>query len=364
VQSILLAIALGVALTGLGTPPYIDLLVRLGIGSQERVDGVRAHLAKQGTPTMGGGIVVAAATVSYVLAHVTYGNERFAVRRPSAAGLIGLCAMWALGSIGAVDDLISATRRRSLGLSPAAKTAGQAVASVALAVAAVRWAHVPSEISWAGRALPTLPTVAVPIFVVWVFVIVWVFSNGVNIVDGTDGLASGSGAFALFVYVLICFWEFRHATVYGTATARGLHDAAVVTAALLGATIGFLWWNAPPARVILGDAGAMAIGGVLASTAIVTKTQLLLPVIGGLFVADYASSLVQIAFFKLTRRYWPSPSGGGRRLFAMAPVHHHFELKGWPEFTVTIRFWLVAGVLGGLGLALFYMHFLTISPIK
>ena len=358
-QRILLAVALGLAFSALGTPILINFLVRHGIGSQERVDGVQAHLRKQGTPTMGGAMVLVAATFAYALAHVSYGGQRFAVHAPAATGLMALGTMWALGAVGAVDDLKSALRRRSLGLSPAAKTLGQALISVALTFAALRWTHVHSGLAWAGTPLATFPT---PVFAVWVFVLVWVFSNGVNIVDGTDGLATGSSSFALFVYLVIGFWEFRHASVYGHQA--GLLDVTILTAAVLGACAGFLWWNAPPARIILGDTGAMALGGLLVSMSLVTRTQLLLPIVGGLFVADYASSLMQIAFFKLTKRIWPHPNGGGRRIFAMAPVHHHFEMKGWPEITVTIRFWLIAGLLGSFGLALFYMHFISLGVAR
>jgi phospho-N-acetylmuramoyl-pentapeptide-transferase len=358
-QSILLAVALGLAFSALGTPFLINTLVRHGIGSQPRVDGVQAHLKKRGTPTLGGAMVLAAATIAYALAHMSYGRERFALHMPAPSGLIALATMWALGAIGAWDDLISATRRRSLGLSPLAKTICQAVVSVGLTAAILRWGRVVPAISWAGGLITHIP---VPAFAVWVFVLVWVFSNGVNIVDGTDGLATGSSSFALFVYLVIGFWEFRHAAIYGRVD--GVLDATILTAAVLGACVGFLWWNAPPARIILGDAGAMALGGLLVSVALVTRTQLLLPVIGALFVADYASSLMQIGFFKLTKRLWPHPSGGGRRIFAMAPVHHHFEMKGWPEITVTIRFWLIAGLLGSLGLALFYMHFLSFGTAR
>lgn len=353
-QSILLATALGLSFSVAGTPFLINLLVRLGIGSQPRVDGVQAHLRKRGTATLGGAMVLAAGTVAYLLAHVSFGRQRLAWQAPSASGSIALVAMWALGAVGAWDDLISATRRRSLGLSPTAKTICQGIVSVALTIAALEWAGVEPAVTWAGSIVFHVP---VPVFAVWVFVLVWVFSNGVNIVDGTDGLATGSSSFALFVYLVIAFWEFRHIAVYRNID--GLFDTTILIAAVLGACVGFLWWNAPPAQIILGDAGAMALGGLLVSVALITRTQLLLVVIGGLFVADYASSLMQIAFFKLTRRFWPHPNGGGRRIFAMAPVHHHFEMKGWAEITVTIRFWLIAALLGGFGLALFYMHFLS-----
>ena len=353
-QSILLATALGFGLSVFGTPFLINWLVRHGIGSQPRVDGVQAHLRKRGTPTLGGAIVLAAGTLTYLAAHLTYTQQHFVWRAPSASGWIALGASWALGAIGAWDDLISATRRRSLGLSPLAKSISQAVVAVGLTIAVLALTDVEPAITWAGSILFHVP---VPVFAVWVFVLVWVFSNGVNIVDGTDGLATGSSSFALFVYVVISFWEFRHLGQYRYTD--GLFDTTILVAAALGACVGFLWWNAPPARIILGDAGAMALGGLLVSVALVTRTQLLLVVVGGLFVADYASSLMQIAFFKLTKRFWPHPNGGGRRIFAMAPVHHHFEMKGWAEITITVRFWLIAALLGGLGLALFYMHFLS-----
>jgi len=355
-QRVLLALALALGVALLCTPMLINALLRLGVGSQERADGVRAHLKKQGTPSLGGAMVLAAATIAYALAHVSYGRERFAVHPPSASGLIVLGTAWALSAIGAADDLLSALRRRSLGLSPLAKTAGQAVVAAALTWAAIGWAHMRPEISWAGFAILHVPLI---VFALWVFVLVWVFSNGVNIVDGTDGLSTGSSSFALFVYLVIAFWEYRNPAVYGHLA--GMLDLAVLIAALLGSCAGFLWWNAPPARIIVGDTGALALGGAFVAMALFTRTQLLLFIIGGLFVADYASSLMQIAFFKLTKRFWPHPNGGGRRIFAMAPVHHHFEMKGWAEITVTIRFWLVAGLLGGFGLALFYMRFLAVG---
>jgi phospho-N-acetylmuramoyl-pentapeptide-transferase len=356
-QNIVFATALGVVFAGLGTPYLIGVLIRWGIGSQERVDGVQAHLAKQGTPTMGGLIVIVGSTAAYALTHIRM--DPIAFRAPSAQGLIALGTMWALGAVGAADDLISATRRRSLGLSPRAKTLSQAVISVCVTVAVVRFAGVDPSITWTGVSRAVLfGSLLLPVFGAWVFVIVWSMSNAVNVADGTDGLSSGSGAIALVVYVFIAFWEFRHPATYGSAVEAGLLDLAVLGAALLGACGGFLWWNAPPARVILGDTGAMAIGGVLCTMAVFTRTQLLLPIIGGLFVILYASSLLQIAVFKVTRRFWPDDHGNGRRLFAMAPLHHHFELRGWPEVTVTIRFWLIAALFAGFGLALFYMAFL------
>jgi phospho-N-acetylmuramoyl-pentapeptide-transferase len=359
-EQILVALAFACVLCGCATPYFASWLLRLGIGSQERVDGVQAHLVKQGTPTLGGVVVIAATTVAYGVTHVRLGPHGVHLARPSIAGLLTLAAMWALGAVGGVDDLISATRRRSLGLSPAAKTIAQAFIAVAIALVALRYGDTASAISWSGHDVLTLPRAA---FVVLVFVLVWVMANSVNISDGLDGLSSGSGAMTLFVYVVISYWEWRHPQIYGLHPTRGLLDLAVMAAALLGACIGFLWWNAPPAKIFIGDAGAMAIGGALVVLAVETRTQLLLPIICTLFITLYASSLIQIVVFKLTKRFWPHPNGGGRRVFKMAPLHLHFELMGWPEITVTIRLWLVAAVFAGLGLAIFYVAFIHVGGI-
>jgi phospho-N-acetylmuramoyl-pentapeptide-transferase len=361
-QIVLLSVALAVGIAVLGTPYLARALLRRGIGSQERVDGVAAHLVKQGTPTMGGISVVVASTASYALTHVRIDAGGPRIEAPSTEALMVLCGLWFLAGLGGVDDLISATRRRSLGLSPLAKTIAQAVISVLLSILAVQVLHLRPALSWAGQEIgPRLPVV---VFVVWVFVLVWIMANGVNVIDGTDGLSSGSSAMALAVYVIIAFWQFRHPATYDIGNAAALLDVAVLVAAMAGACIGFLWWNAPPAQIILGDTGAMALGGALVAIAIVTKTQLLLLVIGGLFIADYASSLLQIFVFKLTRRLWPHPDGTGRRIFAMAPVHHHFEVRGWPEITVTIRFWLIAALFAGAGLALFYLAYLGAAGLR
>ncbi len=355
-EQILIALGCAGLICGCATPYFAAWLLRMGIGSQERVDGVQAHLVKQGTPTLGGAVVIAATTIAYGVTHLRFGPHGVHLIRPSVGGLLAVAAMWALGAVGGVDDLISATRRRSLGLSPRAKTIAQAFIAVGIAVVAIRYGRMPSAISWTGHNVVSLPEAA---FVLCVFVLVWVMANGVNISDGCDGLSSGSSAMTLFVYVVISFWEFRHPHIYGAHTTHGLLDLAVLAAALLGSCIGFLWWNAPPAKIIIGDSGAMAIGGVLVVLALETRTELLLPIICTLFIAEYASSLIQIAVFKITKRLWPHPNGGGRRVFKIAPIHHHFEMVGWPEITVTIRFWLVAAVFAGLGLGIFYVSFLS-----
>jgi phospho-N-acetylmuramoyl-pentapeptide-transferase len=194
-------------------------------------------------------------------------------------------------------------------------------------------------------------------FYVWVFVILWSSSNGVNLTDGLDGLASGSAILVLSAYVFIAFWQYRHTCAL--APPEGCYpvdvnaalDVAIVAGAAAGAAAGFLWWNAAPARIFMGDTGALALGGLIGALAIVTNTQLLLIVLGGLFVIEVSSVIVQVIAFR----------GFGRRVFRMSPIHHHFELGGWPEFTVIVRFWIVAGICVAIGLGLFYADFVALG---
>jgi len=192
-------------------------------------------------------------------------------------------------------------------------------------------------------------------FFLWVFVIMTASSNAVNLTDGLDGLASGSTAMVFAAYVIIAFWQFRHtcealpvSSCYDVDLETSL-DLAVLSAGALGAIAGFLWWNAAPAKIFMGDTGSLALGGLVAGVAIATRTQLLLVIIGGLFVLETASVILQVISFRVFRR----------RLFRMAPIHHHFEVLGWHEFTVIVRFWIVAGLAVLFGLGLFYADFLT-----
>jgi phospho-N-acetylmuramoyl-pentapeptide-transferase len=173
-------------------------------------------------------------------------------------------------------------------------------------------------------------------------------SNGVNLTDGMDGLAAGSATLVFMAFTIICFWQFRHFDVYMIEPAAAV-DLAVVSAALAGACGGFLWWNAAPAQIFMGDTGALALGGLFGALAITTNTQLLLVVLGGLFVVETMSVILQVISFR----------GFGRRIFRMSPIHHHFELAGWPEFTVIVRFWIVAGLCVAVGLGLYYADFIA-----
>jgi phospho-N-acetylmuramoyl-pentapeptide-transferase len=275
---------------------------------------------------------------------------------PSPAGLLVLLLMTGLGLVGFADDFIKIYKQRSLGLRSGAKLAGQTGVSAVFALLVLRFPDkfdlTPADPSLSllrdfGPTLGTLP------FVIWVVIMIAGFSNGVNLTDGLDGLATGAAILVLAAYVLIANWQLRNDCISGPVTPHCYAiasplDLAVVAAAALGACLGFLWWNAPPAKIFMGDTGSLALGGVLAGLAVCTKTQLLLVVLGGLFVIITASVIIQVGFFKMT----------GRRVFRMAPLQHHFELLGWAETTIVIRFWLVCALCIALGLGIFYVSWL------
>jgi len=344
VRAILLAAAVGMAVTLLGTPVAIRAFRTWGWGQHIREDGPHTHLEKMGTPTMGGTVIVAGMVAAYLVTRIVFGTV-------TAAGLSVLFATIGLGLVGFVDDFIKVRRQRSLGLSKAAKVAGQGVVAVAFGIVAVKMAHVPTDLSFI-RDTGVHMGIA---FYLWVFVILASSSNAVNLTDGLDGLASGSSLLVLSAYVYIAFWQFRHwcdvppvEACYPVAVNAAL-DTAIVAGGAVGAVAGFLWWNAAPARIFMGDTGALALGGLVAALAIVTETQLLLVVLGGLFVLETMSVILQVVSFR----------GFGRRLFRMSPIHHHFELAGWPEFTVIVRFWIIAGMCVAIGIGLFYADFVA-----
>ena len=343
-RQILIAAAVGMAVTLLGTPIAIRLFRVWGWGQRIREDGPHTHLEKMGTPTMGGTVIVLGIAVAYVVTRIVFTTV-------TAAGLAVLLATILLAVLGFVDDFIKVRRRRSLGLSKTAKMVGQAVVAVVFGIVAVNGAGVPTELSFirvTGLDLGVF-------FYVWVFVILAASSNAVNLTDGLDGLASGASILVLSAYVFISFWQFRHTCELGPTPAcyaidvNAALDVAIVAGAAVGATAGFLWWNAAPARIFMGDTGALALGGLMGALAIVTNTQLLLVVLGGLFVIETTSVIVQVIAFR----------GFGTRVFRMSPIHHHFELAGWPEFTVIVRFWIVTGLCVAVGLGLFYTDFVA-----
>jgi phospho-N-acetylmuramoyl-pentapeptide-transferase len=350
VKTILVASFVALLISLLGTPLAIRTFRRKGYGQAIRDDGPQGHQTKQGTPTMGGTVIVVASIVGYFAGHGLTGDP------PSPAGLLVLLLMTGLGLVGFVDDFIKIYKQRSLGLRSGAKLAGQTAISVVFAVLVLRFPDrfdlTPADPSLSllrdiGPTLGTLP------FIVWIVILIAAASNSVNLTDGLDGLATGSAILVLAAYVLIANWQLRNDCTSGPITSHCYPiasplDLAVVAAAALGACLGFLWWNAPPAKIFMGDTGSLALGGVLAGLAVCTKTQLLLFVLGGLFVIITASVIIQVGYFKMT----------GRRVFRMAPLQHHFELLGWAETTIVIRFWLICALCIALGLGIFYVSWL------
>ena len=334
---LLISGAIGLICTLVGTPLLIQTLQARGIGQQIREDGPQGHTSKAGTPTMGGVTVVFATLVGYAVAHLRSG----AIFTKAAA--LVLFAVLAMSIVGLLDDWIKVSRQRSLGLNKRAKMGAQLLVTLVFAVLATHWAHVRTDLAFARDIGPELGDGT---YIIWAVLVMIAASNAVNLADGLDGLAAGSSAFAFAAFVFIGFWQFRHPDVYHVGPAL---DLSLVAAAMAGACAGFLWWNAAPARIFMGDTGSLAIGASLGALALTTNTHLLLPIICGLFVLVTLSVVIQVAAFRLF----------SRRVFRMAPLHHHFELMGWPETTVIVRFWILAALCTALALGIFYADFLS-----
>jgi phospho-N-acetylmuramoyl-pentapeptide-transferase len=329
------AVALLVAI--LGTPLLINQLRARGIGHQIREDGPTGHFSKAGTPTMGGLAIMGSAVVGYSVAHV---SATFTTR-----GLVGLLTICAMALVGFCDDWLKVTRQRSLGLNKRAKIAGQFAVAITFAIVSVTWLKVDTHLSFTRFNSLGLQLGNVGWVVLAVLLIVGT-TNAVNLTDGLDGLAAGSTAFTFVAFTVIGFYQLRHEVMYRNPASL---DEAVMAAAMIGACAGFLWWNAAPAQIFMGDTGSLGIGAAIAVFALLENVDLLLPLIGGLYVLETLSVIVQVTSYRAF----------GRRVFRMAPVHHHFELLGWPETTVIVRFWILAGAFTAVSLGVFYADFLA-----
>jgi phospho-N-acetylmuramoyl-pentapeptide-transferase len=353
VKTILLSGAISMIVALLGTRPTITVLRKRKLGQQVRTgDHAPAHLSKSGTPTMGGIVIIIASLVGYAAGHWLTGDPM------TASGVLVLFLMTGLGFVGFLDDFIKLFMRRSLGLRSGAKLLGQVLVGAIFAVFAI---HFPDgyDLTPASTHISFLADFGVSIgtilFVIWVLLMVTATSNGVNLTDGLDGLASGASILVLAAYVIIGNWQLRNDCTTALAPncydVRDPLDAAVVAAVVMGACFGFLWWNAPPAKIFMGDTGSLALGGALAGLAIVTRTDLLLLILGGLFVIVTMSVVIQVGVFKVTK----FKTGKPYRVFKIAPLQHHFEQVGWAETTIVVRFWLIAGMFVALGLGIFYV---------
>jgi len=359
VRALLLAGAASMAFTLFLTPIFIWLFRKWNWGQFIRDDGPESHHTKRGTPTMGGLVIILASVTGYFSGKLLNGET------PSISALLVILAMVGLGLVGFIDDFIKTQKQRSLGLGGWAKIAGQALVALVFAAFAFGSPNAQgvtpastkvSVVRDTGFDLMMFGTVVGSVLVVlWIFLLISATSNGVNIADGLDGLAIGASIMAIGAYAVIGFWQFNQ--LCGTAVenltrcyeVRDPLDLAVIAAAITGAGIGFLWWNTSPAQIIMGDTGAMGLGGALAALAIFSRTEILLVLIGGLFVIVTGSVILQRAYFKITK---------GKRIFLMSPLHHHFELKGWAEITVVVRFWIIAGLSVLAGIGLFYLEWI------
>ncbi len=363
-RSLLLGAGFALFFTLFVTPAFIRLFERIGWGQFIRDDGPQSHHTKRGTPTMGGIVIIFGAVLGYFFGHAIDNYP------PSASALLVIFMMVGMGLVGFIDDFTKTRKQRSLGLGGWAKIAGQAAVASVFAILAINFpdANGITPASLAVSAVRDIPWlnfaligggVGIGLFVVWVNIIVISTANGVNIADGLDGLASGSAILALTAYVVIAFWQFNQSCFsvvldlevqYKCYEVRDSLDLAAIAAAIAASTVGFLWWNTSPAQIFMGDTGSLALGGALAALAILTRTEILIILIGSLFVIVAGSVIIQRLYFKLTK---------GKRIFLMSPLHHHFELKGWAEITVVVRFWLIAAFGVAVGIGIFYLEWVS-----
>jgi phospho-N-acetylmuramoyl-pentapeptide-transferase len=332
VTRVLIAGLVALIVSILAGPRFIAFLRANEFGQHIREDGPEHHFAKQGTPTMGGLMILFAATIGFLpMTHFRL------------QALTVLFATLACGAIGFLDDFIKLTRARSLGLKGRWKMLLLAGVTVVVGVVA-HHLHLSTDV------YVPIADVSIPLSYGWyvfLFLIIAGASNGTNLADGVDGLAAGTGIIAIFTFTAMMIVSFVRSSTNPAHRNLTKLDLAIIGAALIGASIGFLWYNAFPAEVIMGDTGSMAFGGAIATFAIMTKTELLLVLIGGIFVIEALSVMIQVFSFKYL----------GRRVFLMAPIHHHFEMKAWSETKIMVRFWIVAGILCSAGFALFYRYY-------
>jgi phospho-N-acetylmuramoyl-pentapeptide-transferase len=353
-RAILLGGGLALLLSLIGTRFAISVFTKWGYGQEIRDDGPTSHHTKRGTPTMGGVVIILSTVIAYFAAKL------ITMSMPSASALLLLFLFVGMGLVGFVDDFIKISKQRSLGLRSKAKMIGQTVVGVVFGILAVSSAlqddrgetpaslHISFIRDFDSFVLPTV------VVVVLIWLIITATSNAVNLTDGLDGLATGACVMVFGAYTLVNIWQNNQScriSPSGTCyEVRDPLDLAVIAAAITGACFGFLGWNAAPAAIFMGDTGSLALGAALAGFAILTRTEMLLIILGGLFLVETLSVMMQVGFFKLSK---------GRRIFRMAPLHHHFEMLGWEQVTVVIRFWIITGLAVAAGLGIFYAEWVA-----
>lgn len=363
--TLLFAGVIALAFTLVLTPLFAKAFRRLNLGQFVRADTPTTHVVKRGTPSMGGVVFITAALVGYFVGHLI--NQT----APSVSGLLVIFMMIGLGTIGFIDDLLKVTRQNSLGLRGWYKIIFTVVVSSVFALLALNATDSDGvqAASTAVSFIRDLPIDFVIMFggvggiialILWISLITVSTSNAVNLTDGLDGLAAGSSIFAIGSFVIIGFWQFNQScfgagvapeNVFKCYSVASPMDLAVVAASIVGALIGFLWWNTSPAQIIMGDTGSFALGGALAALAVIARTELLLVLLGGLFLIVTGQVILQRLYFKATK---------GKRIWRASPLHHHFEMKNWPEVTIVVRFWIISGLCVSAGVGIFYLEWLSL----
>ena len=361
VKTLLIASVVSLMFSILATPLAVAVFRRKGFGQEIRADGPQSHLVKRGTPTMGGVAIIASTLVGYAAAHISIAVNGGG--GPESSGLLLLFLMVGLGTVGFLDDFIKIRKQRSLGLRAQAKFGGQLIIAIVFGVLALQRRNglgltpASTHLSFV-RDIGMIGLGAVG-FVILAYLIISATSNAVNLTDGLDGLAAGASTMVFGAFTIIGLLQFRNPCgtnpVGGCYEVRDPLDVALVAVSAMAACFGFLWWNCSPAQIFMGDTGSLALGGVMAGMAILLRIELLLVVLGGLFATVTLQRILQYGWFKFTR----IRTGTGRRMFRMSPLHHHFELGGWHEVTIIVRFWILAGLAVGLGLGIFYADFIS-----
>ncbi|GHJ13880.1 MULTISPECIES: phospho-N-acetylmuramoyl-pentapeptide-transferase [unclassified Micromonospora] len=371
-RAVIVAIGVAFLISLFCTPIAIKVFARLKAGQPIRSNlGLASNEGKKGTPTMGGVVFILATVIAYVAGHLaltTLPDAQIAQVEPTITALVLLGLMVFSGAVGFVDDFLKVRKRHSGGLNKRGKLAGQILVGAVFGVVALYFPSSMTDVSGNATNTATVGSTTLSFIrdipaleigkigaVIVIIMVVMAATNGVNLTDGLDGLATGASVMVLAAYALIAFWQYRHWCAdpnYTEAycyTVRDPLEIALIAGAAAGACVGFLWWNTSPARIFMGDTGALGLGGLIAGMAMSTRTILLLPILGGLFVIITMSVVIQIISFRTT----------GKRVFRMSPLQHHFELAGWSEVNIVVRFWIIAGIGVAIALGLFYSEFLA-----
>lgn len=350
-KGILIAGSLATLFSFLFTPSLIRVLTKQRIGQTIRDDGPKSHHIKKGTPTMGGIVFLTTSIVAYLISHLITGVP------VSTSALLVIGLMTGLGIVGFIDDFLKIAKQQSLGLRAHEKLVGQALVAALFGFGGLHFRDsyglTPISLNL-STVRDTSIKLGTTLVILWVIFLILGSSNAVNLADGLDGLASGAAIMTFVAFIVIGVWEFKQSCAISTVLpcyeVRDPLDMASLAASMAGACAGFLWWNASPAKIFMGDVGSLALGGAISGMAITLRTELLLVALGGLFVLIALSVIIQVGYFKLS---------GGKRIFKMAPLQHHFELLGWGEVTIVIRFWIIAGLSVAAGLGIFYAQWVV-----